>query len=313
VTDSSASRRSVVVTGCGRGIGRAIVERLRADGYALVGIEHDRELAIGLDVVVGDSADPSVHEEAAVAASELAPLSGWVNNAAIMLPTNLHEPVRPDVERVLAVDLLGYYWGCAAAVKTLVGQRSPGAIVNISSIHGRAAYSDAAAYDIAKAGVDALTRYVAVGGIRANAIAPGGVRTALSQREIDAAPDPELTARAMARPHPLRRLAEPAEIASVAAFLISTTRPSSPGNRSASTEASRRAAGTSSCNPRFGTPTASDRGKESAFRRGHPTRRKRCERGAADPCLRLGPSDERVGGDGREDDAAENGVLPVGV
>jgi NAD(P)-dependent dehydrogenase (short-subunit alcohol dehydrogenase family) len=166
-----------------------------------------------------------VHEAAASAASELAPLAGWVNNAAIMLPTNLHEPVRADVERVLAVDLLGYYWGCAAAIKRLVTQRSPGAIVNVSSVHGRAAYSDAAAYDVAKAGVDALTRYVAVEygpvGIRANSIAPGGVRTALSQREIDAAPDPEVAARAMARPHPLRRLAEPEEIASVAAFLLS--------------------------------------------------------------------------------------------
>jgi NAD(P)-dependent dehydrogenase (short-subunit alcohol dehydrogenase family) len=110
-------------------------------------------------------------------------------------------------------------------VRTFVAQRSGGAIVNVSSVHGRAAYSGAVAYDISKAGVDALTRYIAVEygpvGIRANAIAPGGVRTPLFERVVAAADDPERAEADAIRDHPLRRVAEPREIASVAAFLLS--------------------------------------------------------------------------------------------
>ena len=78
-----------------------------------------------------------------------------------MPATNLHAPVAEDVRRVLDVNLLGCYWGCSVAVRAYLAQRSPGAIVSISSVHGRAAYSNAAAYDVSKAGIDALTRYVA--------------------------------------------------------------------------------------------------------------------------------------------------------
>jgi NAD(P)-dependent dehydrogenase (short-subunit alcohol dehydrogenase family) len=224
--------RSIVVTGCGQGIGRAILERLVLDGDAVVGIERDECLAAearagaaGGDVVIGDTADRDVHAAAARRARELVPLWGWVNNAAIMMPTTLHEVDPAAVERVLAVDLYGYYWGCAAAVQAFVDQRSAGAIVNISSVHGRAGFSNDAAYDVAKGGVDALTRYVAVEygpvGIRANAIAPGGVRTPLSQRAVRESADPERAEREMIAPHPLRRIAEPREIAAVAAFLLS--------------------------------------------------------------------------------------------
>jgi NAD(P)-dependent dehydrogenase (short-subunit alcohol dehydrogenase family) len=100
-----------------------------------------------------------------------------------------------------------------------------GAIVNISSVHGRVAYGEAAAYDVSKAGVDALTRYIAVEygpvGIRANAIAPGGVRTPLFAAGVAESPDPVRTEREAAWAHPLRRVAEPHEIAAVAWFLLS--------------------------------------------------------------------------------------------
>ena len=85
--------------------------------------------------------------------------------------------------------------------------------------------ADAAAYDISKAGVDALTRYVAVEygpvGIRANAIAPGGVRTPLYERFVAESADPERADSESAYAHPLRRIAQPREIAAVASFLVS--------------------------------------------------------------------------------------------
>jgi glucose 1-dehydrogenase len=224
---------SAVVTGCGQGIGRAILERLRDDDYFVVGIEQAeavaadaREALAGQGAVVhGDVTDRAVLENAAERARAAADLGAWVNNAAIMRTTNLHAPVAEDVTRVLDVNLLACYWGCSTAVRAFLEQRTPGAIVSISSVHGRVAYSDAAAYDISKAGVDALTRYVAVEygpvGIRANAIAPGGVRTPLYERFVAESDDPQRVDRESAHAHPLRRIAQPREIAAVASFLVS--------------------------------------------------------------------------------------------
>lgn len=230
---------SVVVTGCGRGIGHAIVTTLLAAGYAVLGIELDdtgveqASTLIGSrgEVVRGDVADRAVHDRAADAAGRFAPLVGWVNNAAVQRMTNLHEVVEADVERTLAVNLLGYYWGCSAAVTGFIAQGSSGgAIVNVSSAHARAGYSNHAAYDVSKGGVEALTRYVAVEygavGIRCNGVAPGAVRTPLFERVIGESPDPAAAEQEAIRPHPLGRAADPSEIASVVGFLLGPGRPS---------------------------------------------------------------------------------------
>lgn len=223
---------SVVVTGCGSGLGRAIFEQLITDGWAVVGLERDEERATETralsgagDVILGDSSDRADLARAAARATALAPLGAWVNNAAVAISGNLHEPVPAEVETLVDVNLMGYYWGCAEAVQGFVRQRSSGAIVNISSIHARAAFNGWAAYDMAKGGVNALTRYVAVEygpvGIRANAIEPGAIRTPLMQGVIDADDDPARAEYDMAALHPLERVGEPEEIASVAAFLLS--------------------------------------------------------------------------------------------
>jgi NAD(P)-dependent dehydrogenase (short-subunit alcohol dehydrogenase family) len=224
--------KSAVVTGCGQGIGRAIFERLLADGYATVGVEQNeptaeeaRKLAGARgDVLLGDVANRDVLSAAAQRARTLAPVSAWVNNAAIDTPSNLHAPNPAEVQRLFDVNLFGCYWGCAVAIEAFLPHRS-GAIVNISSVHGRASYSNAAAYDASKGAIDALTRYVAVEygpvGIRANAVAPGAVRTPMAQKLIDSASDPKAAEHDMAWRHPLRRIAEPREIAAVVAFLLS--------------------------------------------------------------------------------------------
>lgn len=220
--------RSVVVTGSGRGIGRAVAERLAADGWLVVGVDRDPpagEAGPCAVVVGGDTAEYETHAEAARRARELAPLEGWVNNAGITRLTPLHDLDQEAVRTVVEVNGLGYVWGCAAAVETFTAQGHPGAIVNVGSIHGRASHRDHAAYEFTKGGVDALTRSVAVtygaAGIRANAVAPGGVRTPHLEAHLAASADPEATERELADGPPLRRIAEPAEIAAVVAFLLS--------------------------------------------------------------------------------------------
>lgn len=219
---------SVVVTGSSQGIGRAITERLANDGWTVVGLDRapapDGSPACA-DVVVGDTAERWPHQEAAARARALGALGGWVNNAGLTRLTPLHTLNEDDVRAIIEVNGFGFLWGCAAALEVFVDQASPGAIVNIGSIHGRASFTDHAAYEFTKGGVDALTRAVAVTygpyGVRANTVAPGAVRTSALEASLAASDDPVAAEEQLTTGPPMRRIADPAEIASVVSFLLS--------------------------------------------------------------------------------------------
>jgi NAD(P)-dependent dehydrogenase (short-subunit alcohol dehydrogenase family) len=225
--------KSVVVTGAGTGIGRAIFDRLLADGWNVVGLDMNKDLAADAEAaagdrgafVVGDVADRAALEEAADRAQAFAPLAGWVNNAGLAISGNLHDPKPDEIDRLFRVNLMGVFWGSSVAVRRFLAQRSPGAIVNTSSIHSTAAFAGWAAYDTAKGGIDALTRYTAVEygplGIRANAIAPGAIMTPLFKKVVADSPDPKQTIADFSVLHALERPGEPKEVAATAAFLLS--------------------------------------------------------------------------------------------
>ena len=111
-------------------------------------------------------------------------------------------------------------------------------------------------YDTAKGGVDALTRYVAVEygplGIRANAVAPGAIRTD-SQQVIASDTDPLRAEREMSEIHPLSRLGEPTEVAAVAAFLLSESASFVSGQSIAVDGAASRAVSRTNRQPRYGS------------------------------------------------------------
>jgi NAD(P)-dependent dehydrogenase (short-subunit alcohol dehydrogenase family) len=231
---ASGTPRSVVVTGSGKGIGRAIAERLTADGWIVVGLERSQgsgtvEAGVCAEVVLGDASAREAHRRAAEAAMAVAPLAGWVNNAGITKHTPLHELDEDVVREIIGINGFGYVWGCSVAVTAFIDQGVPGAIVNVGSIHGRASHPDHAAYEFTKGGIDALTRSVAASygglGIRANTVAPGGVRTPHLEAQIAAAADPAAEVRALAEGPPMGRIARSEEIAAVAAFLLSDEAP----------------------------------------------------------------------------------------
>lgn len=226
--------RSAVVTGSGKGIGRAIAERLTAEGWVVVGLERSADsdtVASGAcaEVVVGDASERGAHERASAVALAHAPLAGWVNNAGITQRTVLHELDEELVRKIMAINGLGYMWGCSVAVSAFIAQEIPGAIVNIGSIHGRASFVDHAAYEFTKGGIDALSRSVAVSygdrGIRANTVAPGGVRTPHLDAQIASSRDPVDEERALSEGPPMGRIARAEEVAAVAAFLLSEEAP----------------------------------------------------------------------------------------
>jgi NAD(P)-dependent dehydrogenase (short-subunit alcohol dehydrogenase family) len=217
---------SFVVTGGGRGIGRAIAGRLVADGAAVVVVDlADPEPQPGVTAVVGSVADETVAVRAAETAEALAPLAGWVNNAAVFEDVDLaSDPA--GVLRAVEANLAPAVVGSAVAVRHLTAHGRTGSIVNVSSHQAQRAVRGALAYATAKAAVEGLTRALAVDagprGIRVNAVALGSITTARYDAHLaglDAAGRATVEAE-MAALHPLGRVGTPDEVADVVAWLL---------------------------------------------------------------------------------------------
>ena len=217
--------RSHVVTGGARGVGRAVVDRLLAQGDAVVAVDLDAGGLAGhpannrARVVAGDAADPAVAERAADLAEAAAPLAGWVNNAAVFRDASLHSAPPAEVLDLVRLNLAPAVVGCATAVRRFLAAGTAGAIVNVSSHQARRAVPGATPYATAKAAVEGLTRAVAVEygprGIRVNAVALGSIATERYAAGAAAIADD------LARLHPLGRVGSPAEVAAVVAHLLS--------------------------------------------------------------------------------------------
>jgi NAD(P)-dependent dehydrogenase (short-subunit alcohol dehydrogenase family) len=130
-----------VVTGAGRGFGRAIAHRLAGRGYTVLATDVDEAAAAATAELVGgwsvglDVRDPEAHRAAARAAAEQGPLEVWVNNAGVMRPGRAWEHPDDDVRLTCDVNLLGVIWGSLAAVDTM--RRGAGGdrhIINVASL-----------------------------------------------------------------------------------------------------------------------------------------------------------------------------------
>jgi NAD(P)-dependent dehydrogenase (short-subunit alcohol dehydrogenase family) len=225
--------RSYVVTGGGRGVGRAVVERLLRDSDHVAVIELDPaalDWATGHPravPVVGNAADDTVTERAADLAQERAPLAGWVNNAAVFRDASVHTAPAREVLDLVEANLAPAIVGCTTAVRRFLAAGTGGAIVNVSSHQAQRAVPGCAPYVTAKAAVEGLTRALAVEygprGIRVNAVALGSIATeryAALLSGLDPAEAAHVVAE-MGRIHPLGRVGTPAEVAGTIAHLLS--------------------------------------------------------------------------------------------
>ena len=214
-----AAARIAVVTGGAKGIGRAVAQRLVADG---------------LEPVIWDIAPPEgalgfvpcdVTDEAQVAdalertESEHGPVAVLVNNAGLTGPsTTVAETPLAQWNRVQAVNLTGTFL-CSRAVAAAMATRGYGRIVNIASLAGKEGTPTLAAYSAAKAGVIALTKAqgkeLAGSGILVNAVAPAAIETDLLRQMS------EQTVATMIAKSPLGRLGRVEELAELVAWLAS--------------------------------------------------------------------------------------------
>jgi 3-oxoacyl-[acyl-carrier protein] reductase len=199
--------RVALVTGAGRGIGRAIAERLREDG-ALVLAPSRAEL----DLLSNESIDRWC-------AALAQPVDVLVNDAGVNPLASAAEFTDADLGQTVQVNLLAPM-RLARALTPGMARRGWGRVVNVSSIWSGVAKPRRFVYATTKAGLNGMTRALAVelagSGVLVNAVAPGYVNTELTARNNP----PEELAR-IAETIPVGRLAEPHEIAEVVAFLCS--------------------------------------------------------------------------------------------
>ena len=233
----SSMNQVVVVTGAAARIGRAISEAIAPfasvilvdiDEAGLQQITSQINKSDGsAEFVIGDVSLRATHKKAVAKALELGTLSGWVNCAGINRGGQLHnfQEDSTDLEKVMNVNQVGTLWGCAEAITTFLEAKTKGAIVNISSVHGKRAWRDNAIYEMTKAAIEALTRNIAVVygpyGIRANTVSPGAVLTPVLEQSFIDAPDPQKRRVGLETITPLKRIALPREIAEVVLFLLS--------------------------------------------------------------------------------------------
>ncbi len=214
--EMTVSRPRAVVTGAAQGIGAAICERLRSDGFEVT----------GLDLHPGEAGDPArscdITDKMAVEAlaAELGPVGVLVNNAGIWRFAPLLEAKSEDVRAVLEVNLIGTLNCIQAFGRRMIGAGG-GSIVNIISIAANQASPGVGIYPASKAAVIGLTRQVALEwgplGVRANAVGPGLIPTEGTGDVYDDAEVRKVRSGAV----PLRRLGTPRDVANVVAFFAS--------------------------------------------------------------------------------------------
>jgi 3-oxoacyl-[acyl-carrier protein] reductase len=219
---ASLEGKRALVTGASKGIGRAIAEELaRAGAHVVVGYRSGKDEAEELASAIGGAAvqaDVSSPEEAARLVAEAGDIDVLVNNAGLTRDGLLARMSDDDWRTVIDTNLSSVFYTCRAVTRPMMKKRA-GSIVNISSVVGVHGNWGQTNYAASKAGIigftKSLARELGSRNIRANVVAPGYVKTALT----DVLPE-EATA-AMIQNTPLGRVAEPQEIAGAVRFLAS--------------------------------------------------------------------------------------------
>lgn len=222
--ESASAVLSFVVTGASGGVGSAIAEHLSSLGHVVVNLDPtpQQQSRSGVHHVEGDAADFASTRAAAELAESHAPLSGWVNNAAVFRDASLATAAPKEISEFISLNVDLAVVGCQTAVRHFLARSRPGSIVNVSSHQAQRPVRGALPYATAKAAIEGLTRAAAVDhgpqGIRVNAVALGSITTA---RYEEYRRDHQDADSRMAALHPLGHVGLPQDVARAVAFLLS--------------------------------------------------------------------------------------------
>lgn len=225
--------RSAIITGAGRGIGKAIARKFLQEGARILicDIAPDRAAVAQQELsqfgeihaVDGDVSTGAFCEALVKRSQELfGELNILVNNAGIAIVEPFLEHSEATWDRTLAVNLKAIFLLSQHAARLMIAQGKGGAIVNMASTNGHMGEHGLAAYNASKAGVVLLTKTMAIElaphNIRANCVSPGLIWTELIEESWKDEPE---FAKGYLDKIPLRRFGKPDEVASLYAFLAS--------------------------------------------------------------------------------------------
>jgi 3-oxoacyl-[acyl-carrier protein] reductase len=220
--------QTAVITGGAQGLGFAIAERLVAEGASVVVGDLDLDATCAATVRLGGDVAAAVRCDVTQAADVDALVSAaverfggldiMVNNAGITRDATMRKMTEEQFDQVIAVHLKGTWNGMRGAA-AIMRENKRGAIVNMSSLSGKVGLAGQTNYSAAKAGIIGMTKAAAKElahlGVRVNAIAPGLIRSAMTEAMPQHIWDQKVAEVPMGRP------GEPAEVANVALFLAS--------------------------------------------------------------------------------------------
>ncbi|TPE47709.1 SDR family oxidoreductase [Amaricoccus solimangrovi] len=216
--------KSVIITGAGKGIGRACARLMAERGAEVVALSRTQSdldslrAEIGGRAIAVDLADPAATR---AAMAEAGACDYLVNSAGINVLESVLEMTEAGYEAVLGINLRAALLTCQEFARARIAAGGGGAIVNITSIAGHRGFQDHLCYAASKAGLEGATRVLAkeLGphGIRVNAVAP---TITLTELAAEAWSDEAKSAPMMVR-HPLGRFAEAEEVARSIALLLS--------------------------------------------------------------------------------------------
>lgn len=218
----------VLITGCTGGIGKALVKTFAAAGWTVIGVDRTDEKKgdtapnfIKADIAefCGDERKLSAFAAAARTALAGKALCALVNNAAVQILGGVGELTPADFIKTMQVNAIAPFLLVKAFLADL--QAAEGAVVNIGSVHAEATKPGFAAYATSKAALHGLTRALAVDlgpKVRVNTLAPAATATSMLKAGFEGNAG---AFAALKDAHPLKRIAEPSEIARIALFLAS--------------------------------------------------------------------------------------------
>jgi NAD(P)-dependent dehydrogenase (short-subunit alcohol dehydrogenase family) len=220
-------QRVVVVTGGGKGIGKAVVERFAAQGDRVVAVGRDRRALETTEAAATEVCDVTDQDQVATLFERVGRVDVLINNAGVAASAPLGRTTLADWRAHLDVNATGAFLCTRAVVGTMI-ERGDGRIVTVASTAGRIGSRYTAAYTASKHAAVGLMRAVAAEaagtGVTANAVCPAYVRTEMTRRSIARIAavtnrSEEEAEATLATSSPLGRLLEPEEVAFAVAFL----------------------------------------------------------------------------------------------
>ncbi|MCC5840857.1 MAG: SDR family oxidoreductase [Opitutales bacterium] len=216
------TEQSYFIGGISGGLGRALAKSLIADGHKVAGFSKSGVAVDGADVFKADATDPKAVAEVFAAAREtLGPIDGYAHAIGTVFLKPAHTIRDEEWQNVLETNLFSAFYALRAAVEGMRRSKS-GSIVLVSSVAARFGLPSHEAIAAAKGGVEGLVRSAAASyvnfGIRVNAVAPGLVETGATAHLLQS----EQARKLSESMHPLGRVGQPEEVASLVRWLLSS-------------------------------------------------------------------------------------------